>query len=644
MSNKSRKKIQLLYSLLVFGVLILTTIGVSISGSAELPKNQYHILPVDETLRAGRRDGFEPHIIAGPSMDGTGEWYYYDSPSGMLSPGVSNTRRPGNVWISKDYGFTWEFKEKDMVDWTPQDPGASGDTFIAISKGGALFHTDLYLSSASVDVSLNGGEDWYLNPMASVYVFDDRQWLDIGPAKDGLGDETLYFSFNQLFPFGLVMVKTPIYTEGPLDNYLWTPCNNGLPITTDVAARDPFCVDEQTGTIYITNYASGARNLEVWKSTNGGDSFTQHIVADFSGRPEVQNIFTVIDTDMDGNIYITYSSRDNMWLAVSTDEAESWTIHQVTDNDPTSVKVLPWVAGGDGGRAAMAWYESEAGTTGSPDTQSESWWDLNVAISHNAADPVPDFEIVTVHEDVHYGGVQTTGTGGGSDRDLGDFLTCDIDNNGRLLISYGFDRDDGPNARLSYPMYAGQMDGPFLRDDTGPEVNPSFVLDGSKVTLDLEDISDLSGFGIANVTIDWGDGSSPEVLENATVVTHDYSGGSYKIQVRAANAIGMRTTEELKVSIDEEGGWEIAGHSGWLVVGSPLILLLIIAFVLFSQTRGNKENEQGGLPLHSDDDSDKDPNAIDGVSDVVWEIDPEKNERAEKKGVTNETAGKDPLD
>ncbi len=199
------------------------------------------------------------------------------------------------------------------------------------------------------------------------------------------------------------------------------------------------------------------RNLEVWKSTNGGDSFTQHIVDSFSGRPEVQNIFTVIDTDMDGNIYITYSSRDHMWLAVSTDEAATWTTHRVTDNATTSVKVLPWVAGGDGGRVAMAWYESEDGTEGSPDTQHESWWDLKAAVSHNGADAEPDFKILTVHEDVHFGGIQTTGTGGGSDRDLGDFLTVDIDNNGRLLVSYGYDTDDGPNTRLSLPMYAGHL-------------------------------------------------------------------------------------------------------------------------------------------------------------------------------------------
>ena len=622
----------------VFGLLITLSLFPLVTVSGELPADQFDIHPVDETLRNDRRDGFEPHIIAGPAPGGDGEWYYYDSPSGLLSPGASLTRRPGNVWVSEDYGYTWEFKEKRNIvtDNLPPGIGGSGDTFIAISQNGGLFHTDLYLATASVDYSGDGGNTWYFNPVASDYVLDDRQWLDIGIAQDGIGDETLYFCFNQLFPLGLVMVKTPIYSDGPSDNYLWRPCNQGLPITTDVSARDPFCVDEESGTIYITNYASGAGNLEVWKSTDGGESFTRHHVASFNGRPQVQNIFTVIDTDMDGNIYITYSSRDHMWLAVSTDEAQTWIVHQVTPDDFTSVKVLPWVAGGDGGRVAMAWYESDEGKEGSPDQQLDSWWDLKAAISYNGTDEEPEFKIITVHDDVHFGGIQTTGTGGGSDRDLGDFLTCDIDSNGRLLISYGYDLDDGPDARLSYPMYAGQLDGPFLRDDTGPSVFPIASTDGSEVTLNIEYITDLSGFGIVNITIDWGDGSTSEVVGDVSTVKHDYSdGGDYTVQVRAANGIGMRTTAELQVSVEDDDNWEIAGQPVWAVCGGPLIILLIVLIVLIVRRTQDEEKripgkgpeDGGGM-----DDGESEPDEprvvaqeID-ASEVEWEMGPESKE------------------
>ena len=573
--------------------LLLAFSVVALLASAALPQKEFYIQPVDETVRNGRRDGFEPHIIAGPSMDGTGEWYYYDSPSGLLSPGVSNTRRPGNCWISKDYGLTWEFKEKDnaLIDLLPQDPGGSGDTFIAISESGALFHTDLYLSSASVDMSLDGGENWYLNPVASDYILDDRQWLDIGPARDGIGDETLYFCFNQLFPLGLVMTKIPILTNGPIDNYLWRPCNGGAPITTDVSARDVFCVDEESGIIYISNYAPGAGELEVWKSTNGGDSFSQHHVLDAPSRAQVQNIFTVIDTDIEGNVYITYSSRDHIWLAVSTDEAQSWTIHQITSTK--SVKALPWIAAGDGGMVGMAWYESEKGDEGSPDSQSESWWDLNAAICYNALEEEPSFEILTVDPDIHYGGVQTTGTGGGSDRDLGDFLCVDIDSHGRLLISYGEDGDDGPNNRMSYPMFAAQINGPFLRGNKGPVFQYDLDKSDNKVSLELEDVRDLGGLAITNITVDWGDGSSGAMSNEYLKASHSYpdSKGNYNLTIQVTNEIGMRTTVVVPVTIDVEDEWTIMGLPGGAVVGTPLLILVAVGLAVLISRKKKKEEK-----------------------------------------------------
>jgi len=591
--RKNKERFSRKRSMAAFGVFLMVStaflVTLSITGSHASAEQQkeFDIVIVDPEPRNGRRDGFEPHVIAGPAPGGDGEWYYYDSPSGLLSPGLSNTRRPGNVWISKDYGRSWEFKEKDnaIIDLLPQDPGGSGDTFIALSKNGAIFHTDLYLASASVDMSLDGGENWYLNPMASDYVIDDRQWLDIGPTRDGFPgvEETLYFCFNQMTGGGLVMTKIPILTDGPLDNYLWTPCNGGVPITTDVSARDVFCVDEVSGTIYISNYAPGRNQVEVWKSTNGGTSFSRHPVLDADTRAEVQNIFTVIDTDMEGNVYITYSSREHIWLAVSTDEAESWTIHQVTET--TSVKALPWIAAGDGGMVGMAWYESDPGLSGSPDTQTESWWDVNVALSYNADEEEPSFEVFTMDPDVHYGGVQTTGTGGGSDRDLGDLLACDIDSHGRFLVSYGEDGDDGNNNRMSYPMYAGQTDGPFLRENKGIVIDYELKLDGSTATLTINDVSDLEGLDIENVTVDWGDGSPSGILGDESVVSHGYpsSDENYELRISATNVVGMRTTAVAQLDVEAGEDWEIAGISGWVVVtGVPLFLIMIVlaAFVM----------------------------------------------------------------
>ena len=553
-------------------LLILSPLGLIQPGqsSASSPEKEFFVTIVDETIRNDRRGGFEPHILAGPSYDGSGEWYYYDSPSGLVTGGVG-PRRPGNLWISKDYGKTWQFYDKSTIPGV----GASGDSFTAISKEGTIFYTDLYLSTASVDTSLDGGESWYANPLGSQYLVVDRQWLDIGPSRDGVGDETLYFSFNQMTGGGLVMVKAHITTGTVVDSYSWIPCNGGLPITTDVRARDVFCVDEKSGIIYIANYAPGAGELEVWVSEDGGESFSSYTVTKGSSA-EIQNIFSVIDTDMAGNVYLTWSSRDQIWLAVSTDKGRSWKIHQVTQTK--SVKTFPWVAGGDQGRVGLAWYESEIGKEGSPDEQTDSWWDLKAAISINALEEEPDFEIITVDDHIHYGGIQTTGTGGGSDRDLGDFLTTDVDSHGRLLISYGMDGDDGPNSRMSYPMFAAQLYGPFLRENKGPEIKYSLKKDGREATLYLKSVYDLENLTITNITVDWGDGTSLTQAKEGSKLTHNYPNKDavYNITIQAENEIGMRTRVVVPLEVEEEKAWEIFGLPGWSVVGSALIILFSV--------------------------------------------------------------------
>ena len=567
-------------------------------------------MSVDPVPIEGRLGGFEPHILAGPSYDGSGIWYYYDSPSGLLSKAQEpeNMHVPGNLWVSKDHGLTWEYKEKAVID-SPYNPGGSGDTFTAISKNGAIYHTDLYLSSASVDTSLNGGDNWILNTVASwvgdleTGVFVDRQWLDIGPTIGGApGDETLYFSYNNLAG-GLVMIKADVTDQADVAA-VWTQCNGPIinsPITTDVAARDNHAVNEADGNIYITNYASGGREIEVWRSTDGCDSFTRSSIKSVENRAQAQNIFTVIDTDTAGNVYVTWSSRDQMWLAVSNDQAETWTIHQVTTTH--AVKTLPWIDAGDDGMVAMAWYEAEEGTEGGSDGQT-GWWNLNVATSFNATNETPNFNIYSVQEKVHEGGIQTTGTGGGSDRDLGDYLTVHIDPYGRLLIAYGNDaQDEGePDSRMSHPMFAGQLDGPFFRMGKGPQINATHSQSERHAKLWLDSITDPD-FEITNITIYWSDedpGALVESLNSTFGHTYPNRDGTYNLTVQATNEVGMRSTLVIPVTIKaEDSEWTIAGIPGWMFVGSLLLLLAVVGVALMM---GKEDEQETAQALVADED------------------------------------------
>ena len=595
-------------SITLLFALLTAALFIPLSSTA-VPQRDFHIMSIETDTREGRLGGFEPHILAGPGINGD-IWYYYDSPSGLVSKfeGYPNDQHiPGNLWVSTDHGYTWEYKPKTVIQGTP-NPGGSGDTFTAISQNGAIYHTDLYLSSASVDTSLDGGDNWIPNTAASwemppTGIIVDRQWLDIGQTYGGgAGDESLYFAYNHL-AWGLIMIRADVTNQADVAA-VWTTCNGingGVPITSDVAARDNHAVDEETGTVYITNFASGRSQIEVWRSTDGCYSFDMFPIKTTGSRAEAQNIFTVIDTDIAGNVYVTWSSRDQMWLAVSTDQAETWSIHQVTTSH--AVKTLPWVDAGDEGMVAMAWYEGEEGTEGASDSV-EGWWDLNVAASFNAHNETPAFDIYTVQAEVHEGGIQTTGTGGGSDRDLGDYLTVHIDPFGRLLIAYGNDAQDGgaADSRMSHPMFAGQLDGPFFRAGKGPWINATHSQSDNQVKLLIDSITDPD-FAISNITLFWSEGGAGITIEdlNATL-SHSYADrdGTYNLTLQATNEIGMRTSLVIPITVkagDDE--WTIAGLPGWAVMISLLLLLAAIGVAMFMRD----EQEQETLDIMRPDES-----------------------------------------
>ena len=515
--------------------------------------------------------GFEPHILAGPGIDGT-EWLYIDSPTGL-----GNTQG-GNLWISKDHGETWIWYDKDSVF------GTSGDSYTVISKEGAIYYTDLYLSSASVDSSVDGGETWIANPFASVYTIVDRQWLQIGPNSNG--GETVYFSFNQL-AIGLVMVKAENtgLTGVALD---WVPCNYGLPISSNVGSRDNMIVDHNNGNIYHANYQSNG--VYCYISTNEGDSFTGVKVFDETVHAKVQNTFMDIDVDEAGNIYQIWSSREHIMLGISQDMGQSWDVKQITETD--GCRVLPWIAGGDEGRIAMAWYDTN--DTGNPNNLDDSSWDFVVAITEDALEEDPTFEYIVVDPDAHVGSVRTSGLDGDEgpapDRDLGDYIGIDIDEFGRSVVTFGRDGDDGPNNRAIPCLFGIQNEGPFLKEDIGPIADFRASISDLEVTVDGSWSDDLGGKEILNYSWDFGDNSS---LLEGEKASHEYSkAGEYNITLLVTNEDGLMMRKIMTVNVEEEDGFPISSTQG--SVGA-IIILLIIGLILFMR----KKDEEAGIEVRA---------------------------------------------
>jgi hypothetical protein len=496
----------------------------NIEGSKIVDANstmRFYVVEVPDSVGGG----FEPHILAAPGVDGH-QWYYVDSPTGLGS------KQSGDLYVSKDYGLSWAYRSKGLISgsWA-----GSGDSYTTVTNDGVIYFTDLLLVSATVDSSRDGGLSWARNPLASVTPIDDRQWLSMGPTVGGSGiqqAQTLYMSYNQI-PSGL-WIMTSEFTNLGLG---WKPGNRGRPITADTNARDVMTVDQHDGTVYLPNTA--ASGLSVWVSTDGARSFTQKPVMD--GSPGMfQNIFVVGDVDEAGNLYLAWTDQRNVTLAVSSDKAQSWRFLNATTGDGT--RVLPWVAGGDDGRVGVVYYETNE--TGMSDTLDNATWDVKASVCTDVFAPNVTFYTSTVMPAVHGGTIRTSGASGSADRDLGDYMSCDVDDFGRLIMTFGNDGNDGVGKYKSKIMVARQDGGPFLKAGAGPVAKLEYSVDGLQVSASGKNSYDQNGRGIINYAWEWGDG------KNDT--------GQYPTTHHAYRKAGTYKLTLLVTDQDNMTGWETA--------------------------------------------------------------------------------------
>lgn len=563
-------------ALVVFGLVLLLSFNTIPTSEGSESKSvetdiEFFVLELPDSVG----EGFEPHILAGPGYGTDDEWLYIDSPTGLGS------QLSGNLWISKDGGFTWEFKETGRP---PINYGGSGDSYSAVFQDGTIVFTDLYLITVTVDTSLDGGETWLQNPQASITPIDDRQWLQIGPTVGGgpfSDDETLYLTYNQI-PLGLIIQKSRITATG----FGWIPGNAGLPVSTSTGSRDYFAVDQNDGTLYLPN--KEGQTLAMYVSDDGANTFSRYVVLEGTG--DIQNIFTAVEVDNEGNVYLTWSAeKEHIFMAVSTDKGQTWDITQVTKT--LGCRVLPWICAGDSGRVGLTWYETNVeGDSDNTADMEGAIWDVKAAICINALEDNRTFLITNIQENVHTGTIKTTGASSDdADRDLGDFFTCDVDRAGRLIVTYGVDGDDGANARQAAVYFGKQIDGPFLLENTGPIANFTYEKKDLKVYVDASDSIDLNKGGIVEYYWDWGDGSN----STGMISGHKYNeSGTYQVTLRVINSDGMGDKISVMITVKEpEEDTLIAQIALWLILILAVVTVLYIWYKKFRKASKMNQNQ-----------------------------------------------------
>lgn len=348
------------------------------------------------------RRGGEPGI----DVDSTG-YMYENAPSGG--------------------GPSWVYRSSDGIDWTstpaPVAPTGGFDSNGAIDACKTYYMSDLYVGSATVHTTRDGGQTWTSQPISLAQPAGDRQWIEAGP-----GCDTVYIMWDHL--------ETGIWIAKSTDGALTFPLQKK--ISSPPQRIGNLAVDKASGRVYVA-YAQNGYKMAI--SGDGGNNWITKTVFSESGV-DLSDSFPVVTVDRAGNVYAVWeqaSGNFDIYYSYSTDAGTTWSAPKLIQSGSAGSNIFPWAVAGDSGNLDVVWYGSEDEGGPDPNRNAGPWYvyfaqSLNAASTRTfttvAATPVP------IHNDV----ICTHGTGcGGASRDLLDFFEVALMPNGRAVIAFALD-------------------------------------------------------------------------------------------------------------------------------------------------------------------------------------------------------------
>lgn len=366
----------------------------------------------------------------------------------------------GPVFQSKDEGQTWKFlNNPDNGSLDGDEHSGNGDADIAVDAAGTIYASDLG-GGAQTFRSMNDGKSWKWVGHDPV-MGSDRQWITAGAAGHAIvairgGSGTSQIEVSTTFNSGAnwtpiqylgdnVPVLGPVAMD-PTGTHAFIPFFQPL-ITSPVL---PGLVDWFFVPKYEVWVASSHDGGATWETAFTGVSFTKSLHGlHWAGGL----IFPALDVTGDGHVVLVWASENipdpvgvasigvNVNLIASGDWGETWS--PAVRVNSRNAAVLPWVTGGAGDRAVVTYLASDAHSDS--DRALLENWDVTAAVVDGVGSDAPVVKEAIIEEDIHMGGVCTTGTGcAASDRSLLDFFESDLLPDGRVVVVYPANPSDMP--------------------------------------------------------------------------------------------------------------------------------------------------------------------------------------------------------
>jgi len=426
------------------------------------------------------RAGGEPSVVAHPdgtllyaAHAGTTHFYSLEADDPDSSSFFENYRGQVHAYYSTDNGASWHFVDRSLP---PENVPSSGfsDPDFAIDAAGTVYLSEINLVNVAVSKSTTSGKSYGLQNFFAEDI-TDRQWSAAGPAN------VLFIDGNPEGEGGTV----PTEPVGNSVHTIYRSLDGGKTFSEGIAdggGLGDIVFDQASKTLYEAHIGGGGLQIAAFR--NALDP-----VALVALTPELSTIadgvsmlshWPAIDVDARGNVYATWDESGNgsraagVWYSYSTTGGRTWATPTRVDTDDRT-DIWPWIAVGDAGRVAVAWFGNDHALPGNDAEAAgdNDPWNVYVAQTTTGlgctGSTSPGFKVSKATPvPFHVGTICMGGTTCQAmliDRRLGDYFTIDIDTTGALVAAYSDTRQGGA---VSLPAFLRQTGGTsFLK---GPPV------------------------------------------------------------------------------------------------------------------------------------------------------------------------------
>lgn len=367
-------------------------------------------------IKLGTEDTWEPTIAADPSGP-----YIYAMYNRFGGPKACKTcpAIPMLLRVSSDNGVTWGAETYPCP--CPGVKQFQYDPVVKVASNGVVYATWMNKYDMVFSKSSNHGATWTAPIEVSGSPWGDKPWIGVGPngtdvyiAYSTSSDVWIAASHNAGASFA-----PAVKLNNDTGRYRYP---NGLEVLANGTAV--LSASDYPGS---SQQASGPINIETWRTTNGGTSWTRTVLAQvFTGVNFETSSTTALASDSAGTLVAMYTGatalngKGHVWTKRSTDGGVTWSTAVELGNGANNAS-FPAIAGGASGAFRMHYADDRTGSW-------NTWY-------RSSTDGGLTWSAETDIADADTGATYKTAAGFASE--YGDYGAIDITNTGKTVAVWG---------------------------------------------------------------------------------------------------------------------------------------------------------------------------------------------------------------